>query len=258
MTLMSGTNPNNPSLDIQGLTTKAFVLEALTDKPGCTTRYIDQPGKPLTDFMIAGINSAPFLQRLADDYSNNPNCDVFAHFPDALRASNQHKSPKYVNFGLLEIMFPTVYARLQQSDPHTVIPSIHKALQKRSQNDVQSLLEARRIAFSTSSSPHKQNFPFERYTGLNSAAELYAKIKLDQPNDKAGHQWSAHYESGLPFLKYFFDSYMERGEIVQTTAQTYAELRAQHPNAKLGILADMSAAAIFLWLSYNGRNVQAV
>lgn len=79
MALMSS-KPNHQSLDIQGLTTKAFVLEALTDKPGCTTRYIDQPGKPLTDFMIAGINSAPFLQNLADDYSNNPNCDILPIF----------------------------------------------------------------------------------------------------------------------------------------------------------------------------------
>src|SRR5438552_2348978 len=91
---------------------RALCLEALADKQGCTTRYIDLEGRPLEGFIVAGINIGPSFELFAKDWLSGRETRLFHRFVAALKASNRHKSDKYINFGLLEILFPTVAARL--------------------------------------------------------------------------------------------------------------------------------------------------
>src|SRR5436190_2983869 len=105
---MKSLSPSN----VQELVTKAFIIEAITDKPGCTTRYQDLPGKPLQDFVLAGINSSEAFRIFTKAWQDNPKTLVYSYNLTALKSANKHKSAKYINFGLLEIMFPVVAGRL--------------------------------------------------------------------------------------------------------------------------------------------------
>lgn len=238
------------------LVTKAFVLEAITDKPGCTTRYADLPGKPLQDFIIAGINAASVFQAAAEEWRKEPRLsEVFRHNPAALEVSNLHKSPKYVNFGLLEIMFPTVVARLQTNDPAKVVQQIVHVIQKTGNKDVRHLLKTREIAWSTSKTLHKIGFSSEKYQDCISVGAFYEQFLHDFPPKSSNYQWALQYALGLPILLAFFEGYQEAGEIIHTTKAIFLEQKEKNPDVAVGILADMCAAAMFLWLSFHDSSV---
>lgn len=237
--------------DIQDLVTKAFVLEAITDKPGCTTRYTDLPGKPLQDFVIAGINSGRYFRQFAAARQSDETAPLYTYAAAALSNSNRHKSPKYVNFGLLEIMFPVVAARLAADDPSKVIDTASAFIKASTKQDVLALLETRKVAWSTSQTAHKIGFLPQKYRHHTSVWDFYMALHADFPVGNSNHEWTAQFKQGLPMLRSFYSAYNDAGEIMQTTKSVYMEQRAANPNVAGGIVADMCAAAIFLWLSYN-------
>lgn len=241
--------------DIQNLVTKAFVLEALTDKPGCTTRYEDLPGKPLQDFVIAGINAAPFFGKLAQALRDSPDTPIYTFNPDTLRASNQHKSAKFINFGLIELLIPTVVARLQCDSPEQVISHIPEVLKQTTMADVVKMLEARDIAWATSAGDHKNKFDTTRYNDQPNVWSFYEQLLIDFAPGVSHHDWVVQFQQGLPMVQIFFDAYNHSGEIMQSTSQAFAEVQSKFPDVKIGIPADMCAAAIFLWLSFNDKPV---
>lgn len=241
--------------EVQELVTKAFVIEAITDKPGCTTRYVDLPGKPLQDFIIAGINSSKIFRTFAEARNDDPTTTVFSHNLSALKSANKHKSTKYINFGLLEIMFPVVAARLETDKPDKVIDRVIELVKATTNADVKHLLATRRLAWSTSESPHKVGFQPDKYKNLDSVWDFYMAFNKDFPPESSNFQWTEQYKQGLPILKSFFDKYLEKGEILQSTTAIFRELKEANPKVAVGIIADMCAAAIFLWLSFSSNAV---
>ena len=237
--------------DVQGLVVKAFVLEALTNKPGCTTRYEDLPGKPLQDFVIAGINSADVFGKFAGTFEKNS--DIYSYNVAALKASNKHKSPKYINFGLLEIMFPAVAARLMTNSPDLIIDTIINLIKRPNNNDVGSLLATRELAWSTSETPHKINFKPNKYKDLGTVWDFYMAINSDFTSDNSNFQWTEQFRLGLPILRAIFNEYTKEGEVMQTTESIFSIQKESNHKVAIGIIADMCAAAIFLWLSFNDR-----
>ena len=241
--------------DIRTLVAKAFVLEAISDKPGCTTRYEDLPGKPLQDFIMAGINASDIFGEFAADYIKDPTISVFSYNVRALQRSNQHKSPKNINFGLLEIMFPTVAARLIDNNPNTVIDTIVDLIQKTSRHDVVEILKTRKIAWSTSTNGKKTNYPFVKYESCDSLWSFYGAVKDDFTPDVSHYQWSDDILAGLPTLRHFFTAFQKDGSLLKNTKVVFQSERKDRPHISIGILADMCAAAMFLWLSFNDQPV---
>ncbi len=239
--------------EVQQLVAKAFVLEALTDKPGCTTRYEDLPGKPLRDFVLAGINCSGAFAVFAQSLAQNPNAPLFAYNVAALESSNKHKSAKYVNFGLLEIMFPVVAARLTTNDPDAVIDTVIELIKKTRNDDVGFLMATRKLAWSTSTRPYKTVFGPGKYKDLESVWDYYIAAGKDFPPESSIFQWTDHYKRGLPILRAFFDEYSEKGEVILSTKAIFNAQKQNNPQVGIGTLADMCAAAIFLWLSFNDR-----
>ena len=237
--------------DIQDLVAKAFVLEAITDKPRCTTRFTDLPGKPLQDFVVAGINSARYFRTFADEFRADSTTPLFRYHAEALLGSNAHKSSKYINFGLLEIMFPVVAARLVTDDPTQVIDEVIRLTKESGKADVEHMLKAREVAWSTSSKAHKQEFPAALYADAANVWDFYMRVNADSEPATSNFQWTEQYRLGLPVLRAFFEAYMQRNEILEATRDVFAEQREANPEIPVGILADMCAAAIFLWLSFS-------
>lgn len=243
------------SEDVQNLVAKAFVLEAITDKPGCTTRYSDLPGRPLQDFVVAGINSAAVFRYFADALHRDPATPVFSFNESALKVSNQHKSAKYMNLGLLEIMFPTVAARIQTDDPTKICDEVISIIKNTTNADVRCVLATREIAWSTTNKLHKANFDFAQYRDLPTVWEFYERAKAACTPDMSLYQWVNQYEGGMPILRAFFEGYTRAGEVMHSTKTIFMEQREANPMTQIGILADMCAAALFLWLSFNEGSV---
>lgn len=243
------------SKDVQNLVTKAFVLEAITDKPGCTTRYEDLAGKPLQDFIIAGINASGSFADFTTAFTTDSATPIFSYNLEALKSSNWHKSPKNINFGLLEIMFPTVAARLVDDNPDTVINTILDLIKKTTDKDVDEIMKTRKLAWSTSTKSLKFAFPFLKYESMASVWEFYEAVKQDFEPETSHHQWCADFEAGLPTLRRFFEAYSAKGEVLQSTQAVFLAERAENPHVSVGIVADMCAAAIFLWLSFYDKPV---
>ncbi len=235
---------------VQQLVAKAFVLEAITDKPGCTTRYQDLPGKPLQDFVIAGINSSAAFGDFAQDFIKDKSTPIFKHNLQALKISNTHKSSKFINFGLLEIMFPVVAARLSTNDGDQVIDVLLELVKRTSPQDVKTLLATRKLAWSTSQNPHKTSFE-TRIFRQQSVWDFYMALNQISADNTSNYQWTQQFKDGLPLLRAFLQAYTKADEVLHTTTSTFERLRSGNPTVPVGILADMCAAAIFIWLSFS-------
>ena len=244
----------NPD-EVTELVTKAFLLEAITDKKGFTTRYEVLPGKPLQDFILAGINSAKYFGILARELKNGTNDSVFAYSVEALAESNKHKSDKYINIGLLEIMFLVVAARMNTDDRDRVVAEAVSIANNTSNTDVMNIISMRKLAWSTSLNSHKAKHDFSEYENCKSIIDYFALRCRSHPEDTSYYQWSNQYIKGFPILKDFLNSFNKNGEILNTTKDVFLRVMKENPNMRVGIVADMCAAAIFLWLSFNTEPV---
>lgn len=244
---MNNLNPDN----IQDLVVKAFCVEAISDKKGCTTRYVDLDNKPLLDFVIAGINVGKYFRSLASDIQKNTNPLIFKHYLPALNNSNLHKSQKTINFGLLEIMFPVVYARMISNLHSHVMDNIINIMKKENTKDVENLIMARKEAWKTSIDKEKRDFDGSKFNSFKSPYEFYMALMNVYGEDSSNYQWASEYKKGLPILRKFFNNFMLSNKpLLEEIKDSFNQIRDENPSTRLGIIADMCAAAIFLYLSY--------
>ncbi len=236
------------------LVQRALVLEPLADKSGCTTRYEDLPGRPLESFVTAGLNVGPIFSQFAAEWLQGRQRTLFHYFTQALKTSKT--GGKYVNFGLLEILFPAVAARIECDNPDEVVAKVIELMRQAPQSDVRELVGARKLAWSTS---EKREAKLKDLTRIVCAAPnpyaFYEAMGAAEPHGSAA-QWVANYQEGLPLLARQFDSLRSQttGSMLDKIKIAYEEVRKDYPDVRAGILADMSAAAIFLYLSYT-KNV---
>jgi hypothetical protein len=237
--------------EVATLVQKAFCLEVLADKKDCTSRYVDLPGKPLEDFIIAAINVGPVFGKLASDFLADK-AGIFSYQTEALKVSNNHKSGKYINFGLLEIMSPTVIARLSSNDPKKVVAQIIEVMKAGNKTDVKHMIAARHLGWGSSV---KRETKLAELTNevikATSPYNFYETIARSNVPNSSAQQWSSHYLAGQPWLKAQFDYLQTHDEpLLERIKNAFEPVRAAIPDIKIGILADMSAAAIFLHLSF--------
>lgn len=235
---------------IQDLVTIAFSLEPLADKEGCTTRSVDLPDKPLTSFIIAGIASGQYFRRQAEDLRVDPQTPIFKYYTQALESSKRYGERKIINFGLLEIMFPTVAARLVCDDASQVIPKMIEIMKQPSQEDVSNLINARMLAWATSRDQEKKSFSGAELQSVGSPWDLYGELSKFYPGIVSARQWAEQYDQELPIIRDTVERLRQQADILETVKSVYLDYRKQQPDLKIGIIADMCAAGLFLYLSF--------
>lgn len=237
------------------LVQKALVLEPLADKKGCTSRHIDLPGRPLESFVIAGINVGPIFREYSTDWLSGGEQRLYHYFVRGLQASREHATGKYVNFGLLEILFPTVAARLSCDDPDEVVPTLIRLMHAAPKSDVEAMIEARELGWVTS---EKREAKLADLTpAVRQAASPFAFYEAMLANTNSAYgsteQWILHYQRGLPLLSAQFNLLraQKEGSLLDKIATAYNQVYEENSDIRVGIMADMCAAAIFLYLSYS-------
>ncbi len=243
------------SSELQATVSIAFALEALFEKEGCSSRLTDLPGKPLEDFVTAGINAGDAFRKTAEAFENNNLTHSFEYYPQALRDSNLHKSPKTVNFGLLEIMFLVVHGYLTKKDGQDIFEKLDELLDENGNDAVRALLEARQIAWGTSVDAGKKLFDPSPYQGHASVRAFYTALRDDYDSTNSNHQWGNHALEGHPILRAYYEPMPQNtNEMKLAVPGIHREALQTFPNIKIGILADMCAAAIFLRLAETDTN----
>lgn len=238
---------------VQTLATIAFCLEPLAEKPGCTTRTVDIVGKPLTDFLIAGITVGPAIRRFAASVLADDRAPIFGEYCSALQMSTQYKSPKIISMGLLEIMFPVVYARLWCEERERVIDEVVSVMQRESPQDVVHLSDARKIAWQSSGDASKRAFDSAPFVSARSPWEFYERMHVLQDGPESSRQWAQEYFDGLPILRQVLDALSgitDAPAMIAATAHVHTAVVAARPTVKVGIVADMCAAGLFLHLTF--------
>jgi len=232
----------------------AYVLEPLLDKDDCTTRFNDLPGKPLTDFIVAGINVGRVFEGYAEKVITKKSRQMFSHYPMAVEVSNEFKRKKFMTVGLLEFMFVFLRTRLLYSEKERFFENITVSLKETDNQDVLDCLGAFRIAVKTSSSEvKKKNVKrnYDYFSKAESVHELYSRCLERFPDEKStGHQVAYQYLNGFPIAKRYVSEINEEAGLIKSIEGSYNRLHKEFPHHKIGILADLAAVAIFLHLSY--------
>ncbi|OGZ10225.1 MAG: hypothetical protein A3D65_03975 [Candidatus Lloydbacteria bacterium RIFCSPHIGHO2_02_FULL_50_13] len=239
--------------EIQRLTTLALVAEPLAEKDGCATRTKDlSEDLKLTHFLAVAVNSGEYFYELAQrvvDEGGQPK--VFYDLcHEALKNSNRNsKSQKYINNGLLGVLFPFVLARLisdkRGEDLGEVVLEI---LKKSSVQDVQFREKCRNLAWSTSTVTWRRVFPS---VGGSNLHEYYEnKLNLFNPDvSEVDIFWTKQFLSGFLLIKemYLCAKTQKDSSLILRTEIAYrlGMQSIKHPP----LVADYNAVVNFLLLS---------
>ena len=236
----------------------SFVLEPLLNKKDCTTRYLDIPGKPLHDFVISGINTGAVIEEYAHSVLVEGKSQMSSHFPKAVEVSNAYRNKKFVNVGLLEFMFVTLKTRFDSPSLEIALNNYIPTLKNTTKEDVLNNLKGFRVAIKTSKNREKVNAAknnYEYFKTANNLYELYMLVseRFPDPNS-SGYQVAEQYLNGFTIISKYVLEIDESTGLIKSIENTYDKLHKEQPNMKVGILADLAASAIFLYLSYQDPN----
>lgn len=240
---------------IRKLVEIAYTIEPLLNKKDCTTRFIDLPGKTIYDFILAGLNVGEVFEDYVRSVQEQNNKGLLSHFEAAVKISNEYKHQKLINIGLLEFMFVAVKSRLISKKLEESLDNIKKVLHDTTNEDVQNEYNVFVGALSTSKKNIKKSSWIETYKGFlkfDNLYEYYVHAEQAFSNDKttANYQVAHEFTEGFPILKQYVNNIDNNKGLIKSIEDTYGKLHKENPQIKIGILADFSAVAIFLYLSY--------
>lgn len=232
----------------------AFILEPILDKDGCTTRYIDLPAKPLSHFLIAGVNVGQTFREYAESILYDGNNEIFSHLLKAMEVSNEYKSKKNINFGLLVFMFVAVQGRTKYDDLQVCLEKIPEIIKNTSAKDVNNYLEGFKINSRTSSGERKKQIVSDGYENFYEAKDLYELFSIGlevfQDTKTSNHQFCREFVDGFPTVKEFISGIDEKKGLLESLANSYNSLHSKKPELSPGLLADLTATALFLYIAY--------
>jgi hypothetical protein len=237
--------------NIRQLSQIALTLEPLLDKEDCTTRYVDLDGKPLVDFVIAGVNVGSVIEDFAQEALTG-NIRMFRCFKDAILASNDYKSPKLINTGLLHVLFITICVRLQSKNLEEAIASYITVMQHTTNQDARDFVEG--LEASWKSSNRKAAWIDERKKVLPSIKSYYELQQTifagSADSTSSSYQVTRQATEGFPIIAQFIKEINESKGLIKSLETTYHKIHKDNPELKIGFLADLSASALFLYLSF--------
>ncbi len=242
--------------DIRTLSELALILEPVLDKEDCTTRYRDLDGKALTDFLIAATNVGPVIEEYAQSVIKEGNQQIFSHFPKAIEVSNKYKTKKYINTGLLHFLLLTIKVRLESNNLKEALDNYIPVMKRPSKKDIHAMIKGFELGWSTSTK--KQNWQQEKFRSALSANSYYERqevINRHNPDPETSqYQTTKEAIDGFPTIRRYCSEVNEKIGVIKSFENSYSRMHKENPDMKIGILADLSASALFLYLSFQDKN----
>ncbi|MDH4164240.1 MAG: triphosphoribosyl-dephospho-CoA synthase [Nitrospirota bacterium] len=236
-------------LEVQRQVVTAFAIEVTMPKPACTSRFRDVgPKQRFEYFLLSAINSGRWFHDLAERIGilgRQPPL-IYDLAYKALMTSQQGRTGKIVNYGLLEAMFPVVAARcLYPGTGYDILRRIQDVLQQTSREDVRYLAQMRKEIYSRSDKEFKRKFRIT-VDGEN-VLEHY------QMHAKRCHESSRLFvnelANGLPLTTLMYEHLRLPGlPLKERICKGFSRMR-RASKMPAGALADFTAAAIYLAIS---------
>ena len=131
----------------------ASALEPLSNKDGCTTRFVDlKESKRLELFVAAGINSGFAIRHLVDHLIVNKTLiGSYKFMIEAVVTSKLNRKGGKINHGILEAIIPLIATQVIfydkiKDEPSMIFGLVGPLLSNTGKEDVEDLLQAKRIA----------------------------------------------------------------------------------------------------------------
>ena len=232
--------------EVQRQVTLAFTLEALVPKTGCTSRFSDVGAKQKFEyFAVSAINCGRYFNELAKriiDTGGQPEV-MYDCALAALKDSQQSRSGKVVNYGLLETMLPVVAARcIFESDGETTLEQVPVVLQATSKADVCCVSEMRKVVYSQSDKPFKQ--AFAHHTEGATVFEHYQHHQ--QVGTDVSKLFVREIMQGMPLAALMFNCLRQQGGSLAERINEGFDAARQVSALPAGAVADFCAVALYL------------
>ena len=240
----------------------ASVLEPLSDKVGCVTRYRDGKHNTLEMFTAAGANIFPVFLRLTEHCQAHGVCGMYRFFPEAVLLSKANRMGGQINLGILEFAFPLVAAHAildhkSEKTPFYVLANAGALLRETDVEDVAHLICGKEVAREISFQSRGKTYPVHRPTA-SSVYDYYCQELLRERESVDGHP------TGVTHNKQFscdFSDIRLALEVFENSTQSfsarlveaYDAIMKKPGNAGIGpgLGADFIALTIYLALSYS-------
>jgi hypothetical protein len=79
---------------------------------------------------------------------------------------------------------------------------------------------------------------------------FYTKLRATYPVSSSNYQWAEQYYQELSIIRATVERLRQQDDILETLKSVYLDYKKQQPDLKMGIIADMCAAGLFLYLSF--------
>ncbi len=251
----------------------ACALEPISNKYGCTTRYIDaHPCIKFDYFISAAINIGDSFRELSDriqDYNNLIIADsklikkpliIYDLAYKAQQDSKKNHAGGRINQGIIELLIPIVAAQMKHSydgDNYCGVNLMYakKILNETTKEDVDFLIQTKRLAFDLSGYGTRE---VKSHLFASNVFQYYYYDMLASPIGSTSYLHNSEFVNGFPTVKKIYDliSNDNSSTLARKVENAYSEIRlVEHKNIGAGLTADYVAAALYLLLSSNQKEV---
>jgi len=247
----------------------ACALEPLSNKYGCTTRYIDShPCIKLEYFISAAINIGDSFRELAERMQKYDYMQDFLIYDLAYKAqcdAKKNHAGGRINQGIIELLIPIVAAQMsfryynEDADcEHTLIVANSLIRKSTSREDVDFLVKMKRFAFDLCGYNDRE---IKTHPSANSIYQYYYKDMFSSPKDSTAYLHNYEFVNRFPTVKKIYNIILNDSSpsLMQRTENAYKEIRLnEHQNVGEGLTADYVACALYLLLSSNQKDIVIV
>lgn len=240
----------------------AFILEPILDKKDCTTRFVDLEYKTLTDFLISAVNVNKIFSKYIQSV-NSGNQEIYSHLIPAIKNSNKYKSDKNIVFGLLVFMFVTVKSRMISSSVAECLENIRDVIANSNKADVKNYLDGFKLNSTTSLGLLKKQIvkhDYETFYRFDSLFKLFtfAFNNVFKDPNTTSYQVCKEFIEGFPTVSKFVQEVDENKGLLGSLTNSFNKFHTKNSELSVGFLSDLTAAALFIYLSYQDPDTYVI
>jgi hypothetical protein len=176
-----------------------------------------------------------------------------------LAVSNDFKGKKYINHGLLVFLFIAVKSRQMSLDLDEAVKNMLWVIKESGPQDVRNYMESWDVNLQTSTQSYKAKETSNNREVFDSAASLFnlfaigARVFKDPQTTL--YQFCKEHVDGYPTVMRYCDGLKKSESVLISLQDSYATIRADHPEQSPGLLSDLAATALFLYLSFQDPKI---
>ena len=237
----------------------ASVLEPISNKEGCTTRYSDlKPTKTLELFLAAGVNiGAAFYHMVSYIESERDTKGIYKFYYEAQALSKVKRAGGKINQGIIEYLIPVVAAQAAfdpkfEKTPILVLKKSEEVMSNTTSIDVSYLIDAKILANELS---NFTKYPVSKHKVKNVLKYYSEEILLERSrNNSKAITFNSQFLDNFEGARVAHEAMMKSSSIgiSERAVDGYKAIMSKYAETDIGrgTAADLMAVALYLFISY--------